>query len=62
MQSVDSSLSRRGFGMSKKDTVCQVGKRPILYLEKIAILSIIYLPPVGEGSFYLTYITVKLQI
>ena len=32
-QSVDSSLSRRGTGMSKKDTVCQVGKGPVLQLE-----------------------------
>ena len=32
-QSVDSSLSRRGTVMSKKDTVCQVGKGPVLQLE-----------------------------
>lgn len=39
VQSVDSSLSRRGTGMSKKDTVCQVGKGPVLQLETMAMMS-----------------------
>lgn len=38
VQSVDSSLSRRGIGMSKKDAVCQVGGGPSPYFETVAVI------------------------